>query len=118
MPREEEWAIEIEVDHPNLRIVASVMYSNPREWQDLRGEPPVQGQFQCRLETWFEMHILKESQNLAQYPFLFNSQFESPIQKLKKQLILIKLIESKKRSSFYGKPMNLPLVILPIVRSS
>ncbi|CAA2956503.1 Hypothetical predicted protein [Olea europaea subsp. europaea] len=40
MPREEAWAIEIEVDYPNLRIIASVMYSNLQKWQDLRAKPP------------------------------------------------------------------------------
>lgn len=59
---------------------------NSSSWD--RGAP-VQGQFECRLETWFEMHILKESHHLAQHPFLFNSKFESQIKKLKKQLILI-----------------------------
>lgn len=68
---------------------ATSTYKDRSSSWDRGGAPPVQGQFQCRLETWFEMHILKESHHLAQHPFLFNSKFESQIQKLKKQLILI-----------------------------
>ena len=68
---------------------ATSTYKDRSSSWDRGGAPPVQGQFQCRLETWFEMHILKESHHLAQHPFLFNKKFESQIKKLKKQLSLI-----------------------------
>lgn len=60
----------------------------------------MKGPFQCRLETWFEMHILKESHHLAQHPFLFNSQFERAKSKslIKKQLILIQFPMQRAKS--------------------